>query len=525
MDFYAIMNKLMLKQIKQTLTLLLILAFLTPTMAFGQSAVTEYETAVANYNPNRIIGDDDFYNYKAMTVEQIQEFVSAQGGTLDTYVDPSVQMPAYYIIWQTAQEFQINPKFILTMLQKEQSLVTDPNPTDNQYNWAVGFSCYGGICLDKFKGFSAQIRAMANKFVTSYMADLNVNGKHVDDQYCTFTKWCVGQAKTTQDSFTIIPENKITASLYTYNPYRGNAIVNGAKIGANYNFFKIWNRWFGSGTPVTPTPPEPPKPAYRPNGTLIKAKNESTIYLIEDGFKRPFASMTALVSRYDPKKVVVLPKTEINKYPNGKAIAFAQYSILSDEKNQLYLLINETLKPFASKDVFKTLGFNPEEVIEVKNSDIKDMATGTPITLKDSYPLGAILQNNKGEMFYVQAGVKKPIISKEIKQINFPTLKIRSTSNTTLAKYPSGDPIQLPDSTLIKLANSPEVYIIGGGQKHKILSEQAFNSRAYDWKAIHTVSQAVFDLHPNGPDLDAVENINFGPEDELASSTQAIIKK
>lgn len=514
----------MFKQIKQISSILLILAFLTPTMAFGQVGVNEYETPAPNYNPNRIIEDADFSNYRIMTVEQIQEFVSAQGGTLDTYVDPSVQMPAYYIIWQTAQEFQISPKFILTMLQKEQSLVTDPNPTDNQYNWAVGFSCYGGICLDKYKGFSAQIRAMASKFVTNYMADLNVNGKHVDDQYCTFTKWCIGQAKNTQDSFTIIPENKITASLYTYNPYRGNSIVNGGKIGANYNFFKIWNRWFGSSSPITPPPPEPPKPVYRPNGTLIKAKNDPVIYLVEDGTKRPFANMSALVSRYDPKNVVILPKAEINKYPNGKVIAFAQYSILSDEKKQLYLLINETLKPFASKDVFKTLGFNPEEVIEVKNSDIKDLATGTPITLKDSYPLGAILQNNKGEMFYVQAGVKKPIISKEIKQINFTNLKVRSATIATLDKFPSADPILLPDLTLIKSADKPEVYIIGGGQKHKILSEQAFNSRGYDWKAIHIVSQSVLDLHKDGPDLSEVTNIDFGPEDELASTTPAIIK-
>ena len=507
------------KTLKQTIAWLLILAFI-PSYAYGQTGV-EYETPVAGYNQNRIINDEDFFNNNSMTIEQIQAFVTAQGGTLDTYVDPAVQMPAYYIIWQTAQEFGVNPKFILTLLQKEQSLVTDDNPSQNQYDWAVGYSCYGGICLDKYRGFSAQIRAMASKFVTNYMADLVINGKHVDDQNCTFTKWCIGQAKTTQDFFTIIPENKITAALYTYNPYRGNSIVSGAKIGANYNFYKIWSRWFGGNltTPSTPTPVVQ-KPAYRPNGTLIKAKNDSKVYLVEDGTKRPFANMNALVSRYDPKNIITIPKSEVDKYPTGKTIAFPQYSILIDENKKLYLLIDDTLKPFASNDVFKTLGFNPEELINISQTEVAQFSTGTPITLKDSYPLGAILQDKKANLFFVQAGVKKPIIAKEIKQIAYPNLKVRVASASILDKLPSGDPVYLPDLTLIKGATSTDVYVIGGGQKHKILSESAFNSRGYSWKDIYTVPQSVLDLHANGTDLDAI-NIGFGPEDEIVASSTA----
>ena len=508
-----------MKQFAKKLLIIMLILAIIPLGAYAQ-AVNEYETSVAGYNPNRIINDEDFLNSNVMTIEQIQEFVSAQGGTLDTYVDPAVQMPAYYIIWQTAQEFGVSPKFILTMLQKEQSLVTDPSPTQNQYDWAVGYSCYGGICLDKFKGFSAQIRAMANKFTTSYMADLNVKSKHVSDQYCTFTKWCIGQAKQTQDNFTIIPENRITASLYTYNPYRGNSIVSGAKIGANYNFFKIWNRWFGGDMTTTPTTPPPVviKPTYRPDGTLIKTKTDSKVYLIEDGKKRPFANMNALISRYDPKNILILPKSEVDKYPIGKEIAYAQYSLLMDEKKQIYLLIDETLKPFASNDVFKTLGFNPEEIINIKNNEVETFATGTPITLKDSYPLGAVLQDKKLNLYYVQAGIKMPIIAKEIREISFPKLKVRSVANTVVDKLPAGDPVLLPDHTLIKSPDSPDVYVIGGGQKHKILSESAFISRGYDWKAIHIVPQSVLDIHKNGVDLDAVDII-FGPEDELNTAS------
>ena len=200
--------------------------------------ISFYETN-PDFNPNNIITDNDVMDYNSMTIEQIRDFISQQGGTLGAYLDPASNMPAYWLIWQAAQEFRINPKFILTMLQKEQSLVTDPNPTQNQYDWAVGYSCYGGVCLDKYKGFTNQIRGMANKVMNSYMADLNLKSKHKNNFFCTFTKWCVGDAKQTQDYQLIIPQNKATAALYTYNPYQGGTVVNGYKIGANYNFWKI----------------------------------------------------------------------------------------------------------------------------------------------------------------------------------------------------------------------------------------------------------------------------------------------
>src|SRR3989344_9655581 len=268
----------------KSILLFVLFSLLSSPLSSSAISIAFYETN-SDFNPNLILSDSSLGDYNSMTVEQIRDFVNAKGGTLDTYIDPVVRLPAYWIIWQTAQEFRISPKFILTMLQKEQSLVTDDSPDQKQYDWAVGYSCYGGICLDRYKGFAQQIRSMANKIMNSYLADLNVKSLHKKNFFCTFTKWCIGDARETQDYQLIIPQNKATDALYTYNPYRGGTIISGQKYGANYNFWKIWESWFEQGV-------------FRPTGTLLNAAGSADVYLIQNGQKRRFANFSSLVTRY-----------------------------------------------------------------------------------------------------------------------------------------------------------------------------------------------------------------------------------
>ena len=428
-----------------------------------------------------------------MTREQIRDFVVNQGGTLGTYIDPVRGMPAYWIVWEVAQEFQINPKFVLAMLQKEQSLVTDDAPSDNQYNWAVGYSCYGGICLEKYKGFGAQLRAMANKFMNDYLVDLNILGKHQKNFYCSFTKWCVGVAKETQDEQLITPENRVTAALYTYNPYRGGTLMDGYKIGANYNFWKIWNDWFA-------------KEAFRPNGSLLKAKGSDKVYLLQNGQKRAFASWSSFITRHDPSKIVEVEPAELEGYEAGSEIKFPQYSLLSNSSGDIYLLVDDSLRRIDSMEVFRTLGFNPEEVEQAVDADLAGLAVGQPITLKSAYPTGALIQDaSTGGVYYVHFGIKYPIISPEILKNNYPNQTILSAHGDELEKYPKGEAVKFKDGSLIKSKDSDVVYVVSDGKKLPIADEKSFLSRGYKWTDIITTSQRAVDLHAGGETLEFID--------------------
>ncbi len=456
------------------------------------AGVSFYETNL-DFNPNNILSDASLGDYNSMTVEQIRDFVDSKGGTLGTYIDPVVKLPAYWVIWQTAQEFKISPKFILTMLQKEQSLVTDNNPSQSQYDWAVGYSCYGGICLDKYKGFGMQIRSMANKIINNYIADLNVKGLHKKNYYCTFTKWCIGDPKETQDYQLIIPQNKITAALYTYNPYRGGTVVDGYKIGANYNFWKIWNSWFEQSV-------------FRPAGSLLKSADSDKVYLIYNGLKRPFATFSSLVTRYDPSNIITVDSTELDQYELGAEIKFPQYSLLKNSAGDIYLLVDDSLRKIAEMEVFRTLGFNPEEVEEVTDADLAGLSFGAEITLTSAYPTGALIKDaTSGGIYYVNSGIKYPIFSQEILKVNYPNQTILSGHTDELAKYPKGEAVKFKDGVLVKSDESDVVYVISNGRKLPIADETSFTSRDYQWNKIIETNKQAIDIHPTGETLEYLD--------------------
>ncbi len=477
-------------KIHKILIITLLFSLLPLNLVLG--LVTSYEDN-PDFNPNYIISDDEMVDYTSMSIEQVRDFVADKGGVLDTYIDPTTKLAAYYVIWQAAQANKINPKFLLTLLQKEQSLVTDNDPSNNQLNWAMGYSCYGGVCLDKYKGFSQQVNAAAHKF-REYLDDLNIRDKYVDNYNCTFTKWCVGQPKTTQDQQDIIPQTKATAALYTYNPYQGNTVVDGYKIGANYNFWKIWNNWFEVTT-------------FRPNGTLLKAHDSDTVYLIKNNEKRPFATFTSLISRYDPKNIIIVSQAELDEFVTGNEIKFAQYSILMDPDLNIYLLADEKLRHIVSNDVFRTLGYNPEEIIEITDNDLITFDLGEDLTMESIYPTGALIQDaTTGGIYYVKNGIKYPIVSPEILKENYPNQTVRKGHTEELSQYPKGAPVKFKDGTLIKAKNDNKVYVISEGKKYHIKDEASFSTRGYNWTYIVETSEEAVNIHPTSLTLNALDN-------------------
>jgi hypothetical protein len=440
------------------------------------------------YNPNLIISDNQMADFSAMNAWDVQQFLLSKGGALARYIDPQTNQKASEIIYQTAQLYRINPKFLLALLQKEQSLVEDPNPSQKQYDWATGYSCYGGQCAEQYRGFYAQISSAANLFMNRYWSDLNATN-------CTITNWCVGQPKTTQDGHIIIPGNKATAALLTYNPYRGGTITPQGKVGANYNFWKIWHRWFGEAEQIT----------FWPNGTLLKTKGSSAVYVVQDNFRRAIASPAVLKSRYDVKNIITVASSTLLELPQGPTVKFAQYSLIQTPDKNIYLLLNDSKRRIASPEAFRKLGFNPEEVEQADYSDLAYLTDGPDLDTTTQYNLGVLIKDPKsGGVYYVISSVKYPIVAPEIIKINFPTLKIKTGTIKQLAGYETGAPVLFKDGSLIKAKDNSAVYVVSQGQKYSIPSTEVFKSRGYSSKNIIITSQKVVNLHPDGGSLESV---------------------
>ena len=257
----------------------------------------------SEFNPHNIISDFELEELDSLSVDSIERFLASKGSYLAKYKQTvnGVEKTAAQIIFDEARLYQISSKVILAMLQKEQSLLTDASPSQDQLDLATGF----GVCdscsksdpsLATFRGFYNQVSLFAEKVRVNYLRDLNAIGK-------TFTGWGPGLTKTTLDGYEITPMNKATAILYTYNPFRG-----GDRIGANFNFWRIWQRYFTRSYP---------------DGTLLQVAGDDGVWLLQDNKRRAFASRAALYSRYDPKRIIQISQNELDKYEIGAPIKFA----------------------------------------------------------------------------------------------------------------------------------------------------------------------------------------------------------
>jgi len=428
----------------------------------------------ATFDPNNIISDLEILDYTAMDLADIKEFLTNKGGYLAGYscANPDgVVMTAAEIIYDRATTNKVNPKFLLVLLQKEQSLIEDTSPSQNQLDWATGYGCPdGGSCNPRWQGFWKQINSASLQF-RDYMDNPQLYTYKAGGTY-TFTN---PYGTISQEPTIVTPVNQATAGLYNYTPH----VYNG-----NYNFYKIWQRYFTR--------------SYF-DGSLLQAQGEVGVWLIQDGKKRPFLSKGALTSRFDIKKVIQVNKSDLDKYETGAPIKFAQYSLIRSPRGTVFLLVDDKKRGFTSGEAFRKMGFNPTEVIDASWDDINVYSNGVPITATSTYPTGALLQNKiTGGVYWVIEGTKAPLIDRIFLSTKFSKKKIIPTSQEELAVYQTIDPILFGDGELLKSSLSSSVFVISEGKKRAIISAKIFEQLGYKWENIITVSPKILYLYAEG---------------------------
>lgn len=316
-------------------------------MVFAPSSVLASELQVPS--PEHLLSDSDMTDVDAMSREEIQTFL-AQGflGIYKTKDIKGVTRSTSDIIANAAKEFNLNPRVILVILQKEQSLVESSKVTQNQLDWAMGFA----VCddckksdprLQKYRGLGKQIYFAAKHIREAYLSKLITNG-------VTTAGYGPG-IESMIDGTALEPQNNATAALYTYTPH----------MHGNVNFMNIWNRWFTKTFP---------------DGTLIQSRTTGAVWLVQNGKKRPIVSEAVLKSRFNVNAIVPTSISVIEQYPDGSPIDFPNYSLLRSPSGSVFLLVNGTRRGFVSLKALYDAGFNPDDVIGVSDKDLKKYPEG-----------------------------------------------------------------------------------------------------------------------------------------------------
>ena len=189
----------------------------------------------ATFNALDIISYETFRGSSSMSAADIQAFLDAQAGPLKSLriADHSgVRKSASQIIWDASASWSINPKVVLSTLQKEQSLIS----VSNSRNAAR-------------PGFGNQVW----------------NGTRKLSTYEVTYGWKPGKSIVVTSggkSKTIVPANASTFALYTYTPYYPQRL-----------FWDVYVRYFGD--PQTP-------PRMRPVYMLYNKKSHSYFYTAQE---------------------------------------------------------------------------------------------------------------------------------------------------------------------------------------------------------------------------------------------------
>ncbi len=171
------------------------------------------------FDPNTVIAEEVFRDVGSMTLDEVQQFLESQPGTLARYraKDHSgTERSAAEIIYEASVRWKVNPKVVLATLQKEQSLLTRTRPTQTAYDWAMGCGKTDSRTFVKYKGFGMQVWCGAEK-----LANLGRG-------------WRPGVSMTI-DGSVIHPANAATYSLFRYTPH----------LSGTMSFWLIYWRYFG----------------------------------------------------------------------------------------------------------------------------------------------------------------------------------------------------------------------------------------------------------------------------------------
>jgi len=453
-----------MKQVQKILAILLLSGlFFAPISSIFAATSTDF-------NSNYLISDAEMQDWQSMNQADVQAFLTQYGGAIATMSlsDKNGNIKsAAEIICAAAQEHRISPKYLLVKLQKEQSLVTAKNPTQNQLDGATGYGITDGcgwtctMYLNN-KGFGKQIDSAAG-IIRWYYDNKNTASwiKKAGISYLV-------------DGVTIIPANDATGFLYTYTPH----------LHGNENFWNLWQDWFGHSIP---------------DGSLVKSADSPAIYLLQDGKKRLIKSMSILASRFNREAILNMPSAEIAIYPEGVPISFPNYSILKNGSNY-YLVDFDTIRPFASFQVVQKIGYNPEEFVEVTSADLVGYAIGTTINVDDSNPLGRLVKVKEADnaLYYLKDGFYQPVYNATLAKIAFPGLKTEDATIKDLRNYQPGPLVKFPDGTLISEISSNNVYVIEKGKKRLIPDNDVFNGFGYKKENIIKIDNMLTSIHETG---------------------------
>jgi len=385
------------------------------------------------------------------------------------------------VIYNLAREYKVNPKVILVTLQKEQSLIDNPNPPqglEHALDWAMGYGCLErGGWNEKLKGFYQQVDGASWQFRRYF--DCSDSSVYIQKGVIYYGG--IGTSGL-DDVLDITPVNQATAALYSYTPH----VFNG-----NYNFWKFWREYFGEVKGVSNSVNN--EIVLDPN--LLQNSN-TPLYYLDGGLKRSLGGLSEEeLSKlgFDKNRATPVSLKIINSYPTGKKIKYGlEGNLLENSAGEIYLIENGKKRKFYSEKSVEDSGYQLSQIKKDTGGQLDYYLPGETML----FPDGALIKTDGPAVYKIENGERKAFTSPAL----FETLGCRweeiiKVDESELANYPNGSSLKYPDGALIRAVGYEKVYLIENGKANWIKTAAEFIKGGYDWGEVVEVSEGELKLY------------------------------
>lgn len=425
--------------------------------------------SAGDFDPSFIISDTAFYDSGTMSAGQIQDFLNTQGrncvagdpaclkdyrettrawaaesGLCAGYV-PASNESAATIIAKVALSCGVNPRVLLVLLEKENSLVTRTRPTTRSYDAATGFGCPDTApCNTEYFGFFNQVYRAARQYKVYAANPTRYNYQAGRSQFVLYNP------NTACGGSQLNIRNQATAGLYIYTPYQPNAAAlanlygagDGCSAYGNRNFWRLFSDWFG----------DPQAGSF-----LVRSVSSPDIFLVVGTVKYPVASW-ALFTTLKP----LGPWGYVSQaYLGGKATArIAMPRVVHDPRDGgIYLLDDGRKYHMPTCEMVAAYGGSCSALVSLTAVQIDAFATNSTVQ--------SVVQTTSGKRFSVEAGTKREVLDNASARAAGVSTSAMSLTEGALESLPYGVPYTRED-VLILGRGSTDAWLIQGGRKASI---------------------------------------------------------
>lgn len=244
--------------------------------------------------------------------------------------------------------------------------------------------------------------------------------------------------------------------------------------------------------------PAGPLIRYGPDGQLIS--DGAKVYLVQGGKLHWVTSQNLFsVLGYKWSKVKSLAPEEVYVYLEGSALIYPDGALLrAKDEATIYLIKDGQKHEFVSAQSFLRLGYKWANVIAIDSFEVALCPTGGIVFYADKTLIRA---EGDSRVFLIEKGQVRQFLTAEIfLGWKHSWSKILIVIEAELARYAQGKPVSYPDGWLVRPGNENNVYLISAGQPQHI-DGATFKKRGYKWSKVLVVEPQEFNILYRGASI------------------------